>query len=77
MTLKSINPATGELIRDYEAVTDEAAAQLVDAAHEAFLGWRETSFEVRAAALRRAAALLRGRSGRAGQADEPRDGQTA
>ncbi len=67
MTLKSINPATGETIRDYEAVTDEAAAHLVDAAHEAFLGWRETGFEVRAAALRRAAALLRAEVGELGK----------
>ena len=65
--LKSTNPATGEPIRDYEAITDEAAAHLVDAAHEAFLGWRETGFDVRAAALRRAAELLRAEVGELGR----------
>lgn len=67
MALKSTNPATGELIRDYEAVTDEGAGKVVDAAHEAFLGWRDTSFEVRAAALQRAADLLRAKSGELGR----------
>lgn len=65
--LKSTNPATGEPIRTYEAVTDEAAAHLVDAAHEAFLGWRETGFDVRAAALRQAAELLRAEAGTLGR----------
>ena len=57
--LSSVNPATGEKIRDYETVSDEDAKGIVDAAHEAFLDWRETSFETRAAALKKAAALLR------------------
>ena len=59
MALSSVNPATGEKLRDYETVSDEAAAKTVDAAHEAFLRWRETDFGTRAAALQNAASLLR------------------
>lgn len=59
MPLASINPATGETIRDYETVSDADAARLVDTAHEAYLSWRETPLGVRAAALASAAALLR------------------
>ncbi len=58
--LSSVNPATGEKIRDYETISNDDAKGVVDAAHEAFLGWRETSFETRSAALKKAATLLRG-----------------
>ena len=57
--LKSINPATGETVHEYETVSDDAVKDIVDAAHEAFSGWRETSFDTRAAALSKAASLLR------------------
>lgn len=59
MALISLNPASGEKLREYETLSDEAAGQLVEEAHEAFLGWRETSLEARAAALKKAASLLR------------------
>ena len=59
MTLTSVNPATGATIRTYETVSDAEAVRTIDTAHEAFLGWRETSFAERAAALGRAATLLR------------------
>jgi succinate-semialdehyde dehydrogenase/glutarate-semialdehyde dehydrogenase len=59
MALVSINPATGEKVREYETLSSEAAGRLVEGAHEAFLKWRETSLELRAAALKKAASLLR------------------
>ncbi len=59
MTLTSVNPATGQTIREYETVSDAVLETTIGAAHEAFLSWRETSFGERAAALGRAAALLR------------------
>lgn len=63
MTLTSVNPATGETICKYTTVSDAEAAQIVDTAHQAFLGWRETGFDARAAALARAAELLRSEQG--------------
>ena len=62
MTLTATNPATGETIREYETMTDEEAARAAEAAHEAWRAWRRTSFEERAALLRRMAALLRERA---------------
>ncbi len=59
MALTSVDPATGRTIREYATISDAEAEQIIGAAHKAFLGWRETSFEERAGALRRAAALLR------------------
>jgi succinate-semialdehyde dehydrogenase/glutarate-semialdehyde dehydrogenase len=61
MTLASINPATDETTRTYEEMDAAAVDRAIEAAHAAFLGWRETSFEERAARLRAAARRLRER----------------
>ncbi len=63
MTLRSINPATGETIGEYAELTSREAASTVDAAAEAFARWRETAFEERSRLMRRAAAALRDRAG--------------
>jgi succinate-semialdehyde dehydrogenase/glutarate-semialdehyde dehydrogenase len=59
MTIESINPATGETIGEYEEMGTEEVSEVVDAAHRAFLEWRETPFAERAAAMRRAGEVLR------------------
>jgi len=61
MALQSINPADGSLIREYAETTDSDVAAALAAGAKAFESWRRTSFEVRAAALRRAGGLLRER----------------
>ncbi len=48
----SINPATGKKIRDYAEHSAKETADIVDAAHACFTGWRKTSFAERAAHLR-------------------------
>jgi succinate-semialdehyde dehydrogenase/glutarate-semialdehyde dehydrogenase len=58
MTFATINPATDETTRTYEEMDAAAVDRAIEAAHAAFLGWRETSFEERAARLRAAARLL-------------------
>jgi succinate-semialdehyde dehydrogenase/glutarate-semialdehyde dehydrogenase len=61
MSLRSVNPADGALVREYpETAPDEVAAALAAAAR-ALSGWRRTSFVERASVLRRAGALLRER----------------
>ncbi len=61
MALQSVNPASGELIREYdEATPDEVAATLLAAAR-ADEDWRLRKFGERARVLRRAGALLRER----------------
>jgi succinate-semialdehyde dehydrogenase / glutarate-semialdehyde dehydrogenase len=61
MTLRSINPATGELIREYPSMDPAEVAEVVDRAHAAFLTWREESFSARAAVLTRVAEVLEAR----------------
>ncbi|HSD65260.1 MAG TPA: NAD-dependent succinate-semialdehyde dehydrogenase [Vicinamibacteria bacterium] len=59
MSLRSVNPTDGSLVREYaEASTAEVASALSGAAR-AFEGWRRTAFAERASCLRRAASLLR------------------
>ena len=61
MTLESVNPATGETIERYQETTPEEVAAAIEAAHAAFLGWRERSFADRAARIVEAARVLRDR----------------
>jgi len=61
MSLDVVNPATGETVTSYDEMTPEAAAAAVDAAHQAFLRWRGTGFDERAALMRAAAEQLRAR----------------
>jgi len=56
--LESVNPATDQIIGRYEETSPDAAGSAVTLADQAFSAWRETTFTVRAAAMRRAAELL-------------------
>jgi succinate-semialdehyde dehydrogenase/glutarate-semialdehyde dehydrogenase len=59
MTIKAINPATGEVIATYEEPTPAAVNKIIDEVHEAFLAWRRQSFVDRAEPMRKAAEILR------------------
>jgi len=59
--MRAVNPATGDLIRDYREHTAEEMDALLRRAHEAFLTWREVPLGVRAEKMHRAAQVLRGR----------------
>ncbi len=58
---QTVNPATGEPGRSYDQHSIEQAHEAAAAAHKAFLEWRRTSFDQRAAVVRKAAELLRAR----------------
>jgi succinate-semialdehyde dehydrogenase / glutarate-semialdehyde dehydrogenase len=60
-TLRSVNPATGETIREYPQPDDREVARLLQGAQSAFDRWRTTGFAERASLMRRAAARLRQR----------------
>jgi succinate-semialdehyde dehydrogenase/glutarate-semialdehyde dehydrogenase len=60
-TLRSVNPATGETIREYAQPDDREVAALLRGAERAFEEWRTTGFRERASLMRRAAARLRER----------------
>lgn len=67
MALRSLNPATGVLIRDYEEMPEQDIETIIGAVAETFSSWRTTSFAERTQPMRRAAALLRERSGKYGR----------
>ncbi|GHB05014.1 NAD-dependent succinate-semialdehyde dehydrogenase [Shewanella indica] len=59
MAYATINPFTGELIKQFPNATDAEVTEAIESAHQAFLSWRNTSFADKAEILNRAAALLR------------------
>jgi succinate-semialdehyde dehydrogenase/glutarate-semialdehyde dehydrogenase len=59
MTIRAINPATGETINTYEEMAPAKVAQAITQAHDAFLRWRQTSMAERAQHMHQAAKLLR------------------
>lgn len=58
MSIASINPATGELLERFTETDDDALERALDAAQAAFRAWRATSFDQRAALVRRLADWL-------------------
>ncbi|CAM3804086.1 NAD-dependent succinate-semialdehyde dehydrogenase [Parendozoicomonas haliclonae] len=62
MSYASTNPFTNEVVERIPESTDAEVSQALEAAHEAFLAWRETSFAERTAVLKTAADLARQRA---------------
>jgi len=58
-TIKTINPATEEVIETYQLMTQDEAVEKLEAAHEAFLDWRTKSHKERASFLNQIAKVLR------------------
>ncbi|MGW1887459.1 NADP-dependent succinic semialdehyde dehydrogenase [Streptomyces sp. NPDC001970] len=58
MPIATVNPATGETLKTFEALGPEAIESRLAAAHEAFLQYRTTGFGERALLLKKAAGLL-------------------
>jgi succinate-semialdehyde dehydrogenase / glutarate-semialdehyde dehydrogenase len=54
----SVNPATGETLRRFDALGDTEVARRVQLADDAFRTWRRTPFAERRAVMKRAAELL-------------------
>ena len=61
MPLKSINPATGEMIREFSELSDDEIGQKLQKAQETFIAWRQTSFNDRTKKMKSAAKVLRER----------------
>ncbi len=59
MSIESINPANGKLLRTYDEMTASEVDAIIDRAHQAHLDWRETAFPDRSRRLRAAAQILR------------------
>ena len=58
MTLRSVNPATGQLIASFEELSDADLEAALARAEQTFRAYRRTSFAERAARLRNAAQIL-------------------
>ncbi|MDZ7690631.1 MAG: aldehyde dehydrogenase family protein [Balneolaceae bacterium] len=56
--MKSINPATGELVKEYGQMDDSEINGIIQKATAAQRGWAELSYEQRAKRLYNAAKLL-------------------
>jgi succinate-semialdehyde dehydrogenase/glutarate-semialdehyde dehydrogenase len=65
--MRSVNPATGEPIRDYAEHDEAAVRRRLEAASAAFASWRDTPLRDRADLLRRLAATLRARAAECGR----------
>jgi succinate-semialdehyde dehydrogenase/glutarate-semialdehyde dehydrogenase len=62
MSLRSINPATDEIVAEYAVHTPGEGASIVDAAQDAFLSWSNSPIAERAERLTRMGELLRKRA---------------
>jgi len=60
--LRSVNPTTGETIREYLEMSPQAVEMAVEQLHRAFPRWRAMGFPGRAEVMKKAAQMLRGRS---------------
>jgi succinate-semialdehyde dehydrogenase/glutarate-semialdehyde dehydrogenase len=58
MAIATINPATGETVREFDELTEEMLEQKLQRAAETFRSYRLTSYDERAVLLRRAAGIL-------------------
>jgi len=59
MTVKSINPTTGEVLKVYEEMSSDEVNGIIDKSQDAFFDWRKSDFAQRAELMRRAAEILR------------------
>lgn len=59
MPIQSINPATGEALKSYEAHSDEQVQEMLTLAQSTFEEWRTTSFAHRAELMKKAAEILK------------------
>ena len=59
MTLRSVNPATGNTLQSFVEMTEDKVNAIVESVHGAFNGWRKTSFSFRAERMKKVAHLLR------------------
>jgi succinate-semialdehyde dehydrogenase/glutarate-semialdehyde dehydrogenase len=59
MPIKSINPATGEVIKVLDELTEDQVYQEIDKAYSTFQSWKKTSYKERKTHLKKASAILK------------------
>src|SRR5450755_2943619 len=61
MTIDSVNPFNGEIIKSYQAHTDEQVIEMIHQTHTAWQHWKNTSFAERGKYMSNVAQILRRR----------------
>ena len=56
--MKSINPTTGELIKEYPEHSEEEVSEILELVQSDWEQWRKTSFDERAGYMKKAANLI-------------------
>jgi len=59
--IKTVNPFTNEIVKEFEVMTTNQITTLIDKADEAFKSWKNTSFAKRAAIIHKVATIMRER----------------
>lgn len=59
MGLQTVNPSTGELIKDYPLMSHEVVSKLIDETHTVYESWRTTTFAERAQHMKKMAEVIR------------------
>jgi len=57
--MKSVNPANDQVISEYSEHTPEQVTKIIEQTHQAYLTWRDVSFEDRSKRMKQAANVLR------------------
>lgn len=60
-SIKTVNPFNNEIVKEFEAMTPEQTAAMIDKADEAFKTWRYSSFAVRSKIIHKVASIMRDR----------------
>ena len=58
MTLRSVNPATGDSLQSFVEMTEDEINAIIESVHGAYCVWRETSFSFRAKRMNEVAHIL-------------------
>ncbi|RMH37672.1 MAG: NAD-dependent succinate-semialdehyde dehydrogenase [Nitrospirae bacterium] len=61
MIFQSINPATGEVIKEYQEMTSKQVEDILQDSYQTYQEWRRVSFSQRATCMAKAAQILRNR----------------
>ena len=59
MSFSTINPVTGQIIKEYEEFSFDDIDRIIKQSHNAFLGWKRTSFAERSELMQNATNILR------------------
>ena len=62
MIFTTINPATEEILENYEEMSDSLVEQKLKKANEIFPDWKKTSFKERSNKMLKVASVLRAKS---------------